>query len=320
MREGATSSSSDLEIQPEAGYTAHGPHGLLSCGPGHSNRLLSLPDIFEWMRQKDLPRKSVVYAVLAPLVQWDEADETHRRQVLYVVNGDDYANPLSLGDRLNPKARAVWEQLQFSYQDTYSMGTVREIADLWDTSWPGYVSDPNQFYQDGWINYCKLTKRLAQSNHGPLGWEDEYKTRYYLSLGEWKERCANAVLLLSRLAVPLSVANELWGWGSVAEVVTQADAQPAPAIQVHEVNTWPSLVLHHKSFFESPGAWPASWRRIALEFHESSPGAKRGPTTVKKMAAALGISRDTVNTLLNTARKERVAESARRLMPSAVGK
>lgn len=206
-------------VEPEDGYDAHSPHGLLSSGPGPSNRLLCLADVFEWMRGKELPRKAVVNAVLAPLVQLDEADGGYRRQELYVVNGEDYAYPLSIGERLNPKARVVWDELDFAYHNTYSMGVVREIADLWDASWPGYVKDPSQFYQDGWIRYCKVMKSLALSSHGPGCWEEEYRDRYCMSLDEWKDRCKRAVRFLSLIAVPLSVAHELWGWGSVADAV-----------------------------------------------------------------------------------------------------
>ncbi len=308
-------------VEPEAGYEVHGPLGLLSCGPGAASRLLSLTSAFEWMRHKGIPRTSVVYAVFAPLIQWDEADEKHRRQVLYVVNGEGYANALSLGDRLNPKARAVWEQLDFSYQDTYSMGTVREIADFWDASWPGYVEDPSQFYQDGWIKYCNQSKDLAKSNHGPMGWEEEYRTRYYLNQTEWRERCTSAVRLLSRLAVPLSVAHELWGWGhavaSEAQPCAVAEEQTAPAIEAQDVTNWHSLVLHHKSLFESPAAWPDSWRRIALEWRESRGNVSRGVTTVKAMAEALGVSRDTVKTLLKRAERERNEERDRAWAPPA---
>ena len=128
--------------------------------------------------------------------------------------------------------------------------------------------------------------------------------------------------VLERLAVPIPVAFTLWGWGRAAAVVALPDAvtgtQAAPAIESQDVTDWPSLVQNHKSLFASPAAWPESWRRIALEFHESVNGAARGPTTKKRMAEALGVSPDTVNTLLNTARKERVEESNRRWMPNAV--
>ena len=298
MSAGAGADIGSQEIKPEDDYKVHGPYGLLRRGPAASDCLLSLVDVFEWMRQKGLPRKSVVDAVLAPLVQWDEADRD-RRQELYVVNGNDYANPLSLGDRLNPKAIAVWEQLNFSSQDTYSMGTVREIADLWDSSWPGYVEQADQFYQDGWVQYCKQMKLLAQSNHGPKGWEEEYRSRYHLSLGEWKERCTSSVRLLSLLAVPLQVAHELWGWGRVAttEALLDAAASPssAPAIEAQDVSDWPSLVQYRSQFINLPAQKRPEWPRehvalLAGQLNEERL-AGRGRGALERLAKELGYSR-----------------------------
>lgn len=247
-------------VEPEDGYDVHSPHGLLRSGPGPSNLLVCLVDVVEWMRRKELPRKSVVYAVLAPLVQLDEADGGYRRPELYVVNGEDYACPLCLGDWLNPKAHVVWEQLDFAYQDRPSAGVVRQIADLWDESWPGYVEDPSQFYQDGWVNRCKVMKSLAQSNYGPRGWEEEYSSRYFLSLDDWKDRCKSSVRLLSLVAVPLSVAHELWGWGRVAAVEAQPEAVTSTQqLQAQDVNDWLSLVRYRLQFIETPAQSRPKW-------------------------------------------------------------
>lgn len=289
-------------VELEDGYDVHSSHGLLSRAPGPSNRLLCLVDVFEWMRRKELPRKAVVHAVFDPLVQLDEADEPHRRQELYVVNGEDYAHPLSLGEHLNPKARVVWGQLDFAYQDTYSMGAAREIAELWDASWPGYVCDPGQFYQQGWIQHCKNMKRVARLNCGPRDWEEEYRSRYYLSLEEWKERCKSAVRLLSRLAVPLSVAHELWGWGRIVEVVPQvkavADTTPALVIEAQCVTDWPSLVQYRSQFASLAAQKRPVWQPehvalLAWRLHEEHQ-AGRGRGALARLASELGAVRSTL--------------------------
>lgn len=293
-------------VEPEDGYDVHSPHGLLSCGPGPSNRLLCLADAFEWMRGKELPRKAVVNAVLAPLVQLDEADGGYRRQELYVVNGEDYAYPLSLGERLNPKARVVWEALDFAYHDTYSMGVVREIADLWDASWPGYVKDPGQFYQDGWIRYCNVMKRLAQSSLGPEDWEEEYRARYYMSLDEWKERCERAVRFLSLLAVPLSVAHELWGWGRVAAVEAQPEAvtstPPLQAFEAEDVGDWSSLVRYRLQFVDVAAQarpkWLPSHVGVLAERVRSECESGRGSGALGRLRKEFDISRQALGGLL----------------------
>lgn len=127
------------------------------------------------------------------------------------------------------------------------------------------------------------------------------------------------------LMVSEADAQACWGWSSDSESVPEAtdgvtsdSAIATPVIEAQGVSDWPSLVLHHKSLFGSPMAWPKSWRRMALDFHESGRGAARGPTTKKQMAEALGVSRDTVVTFLDAARRERVEEVDRGWMSAAV--
>ncbi|MDD2846183.1 MAG: hypothetical protein PHT57_14650 [Rhodoferax sp.] len=213
----ADSTSKPPEIAPLEGWEPVGPYGLQRFKEGSDGRLLRLDEALYWMAHtQEWPRKKAVYEAFSPLVQWDEADGKYRRQVLYMLNGEEYAYPISLGDRLNPRAVDVWGDLPFSYQDGYSQGTVREIADLWDESWPGYVQDPDDFYRNGWVSYCKAMKALAIAAEGQYRWEKAYRERYFMSLGEWKDRSKRAVRSLSRLAVPFDVAHELWGWGAVA--------------------------------------------------------------------------------------------------------
>lgn len=308
-----------IVIEPEIGFQVVGPYGSQRCGEGVNERLLRLDEALHWMmHKKELPKDKSIYAVFSPLIQWDEADSKYRRQVLYVLNHEGYAYTLSLGDKLNPAAVDIWGDMPFSYSHTYSMGTVREIAETWRDSWPGYVENADSFYRAGWVNYCKAMKKLAKASELPRLWESKYREDYFINLDDWKERCKRFVRSLSRLAVPVSVAHELWGWGSVAQPDVLPSATAAPVMEAQDVIDWPSLVQNHKALFTSPGAWPTHWRRIALEFHEFGHGARRGATTKKQMAGALGVSRDTVETLLNAAVKDRVEESSRRLMPGAV--
>ncbi len=233
MGAGAEHDAGSAEIEPEEGFQAVGPYGLQRCGAGVNDRLLRLDEALHWMAfKKEWPRDKSLYAVFSPLIQWDEADSKYRRQVLYLLNHEGYAYPLSLGDRLNPAAVDAWGDLPFSYAHTYSMCTVREIAEAWRDSWPGYVANAEPFYRAGWVAYCKAMKRVAKANELPILWEQKYREDYYINLGDWKERCERYVRSLGRLAVPVSVAHELWGWGHAAAAVALPDAvaDAAPAI------------------------------------------------------------------------------------------
>lgn len=239
-------------IVPHDGYEVITEWGLQRFDDTDAGRLLRLDEALHWLvHGREWPRGKAVYAVFSPLVQWDEADGQDRRQVLYMLNHQDYAYPLSLGDRLNPRAVDVWGDLAFSYSDTYSQGTVREVADLWDASWPGYPIDPQTFYRDGWVSYCKTMKGLAKAAVGVVDWEVEYRKRYYMDLGAWKERCKKAVQSLRRLAVPIGVAHELWGYGHVqapaAAVATlSVVAAPAEVVEVFPLKDFDALVEYRR--------------------------------------------------------------------------
>lgn len=286
----ADESPSQPRIEPpkDSGWTAHGPYGLQRFQDGDGGHLLRLDEALHWMTcELELPRKRAVYSVFSPLVQLDEADGRHRRTVLYMLNGNDYAYPLALGDRLNPQTEDVWGQLQFSYWNTNSQGTVREIADLWDESWPGYVQNPDGFYRDGWVAYCKTMQALAKSSLGVIDWHREYRNRYYMGLESWKERCQNAVHSLSRLAVPFTVAHELWGWGTVAAPATLADTVPAapPAVLVpDDVKDYETLVRYRQQFLHLKPQKRPKWlpKHIEIASDEVQARGRGGKAAVAK--------------------------------------
>ena len=79
---------------------------------------------------------------------------------------------------------------------------------------------------------------------------------------------------LSRLAVPVSVAYELWGWGrAVAAVQSDVVADTAPAIEVQDVIDWPSLVRYRLQFAsvaaqKRPVWLPGHVEILAARLHE----------------------------------------------------
>lgn len=304
MEAGIEQHAGSVEIKPEEGFEVVGPYGLQRCGPGVNDRLLRLDEALHWMAfKKEWPRDKSVYAVFSPLIQWDEADSPYRRQVLYLLNHEGYAYPLSLGDKLNPAAVDVWGDMSFSYGHTYSMGTVREMADVWAESWPGYVANADPFYRAGWVEYCKAMKRVAKANELPSLWEEKYREDYYINLGDWKERCQRFVRSLSRLAVPVSVAYELWGWGrAVAAVQSDVVADTAPAIEVQDVIDWPSLVRYRLQFAsvaaqKRPVWLPGHVEILAARLHEEHQ-AGQGRGALGRLAGELRAVRSTVGELL----------------------
>lgn len=237
-RERPVDPASHMSIKPVEGWVPHGPYGLQRFNDGPNGRLLRLDEVLHWMGHTlEWPRKKAIYAVFSHLIQLDEADPPHRRMLLYVIDRDDYAQPLLIGDKWNKRAHDLWADLPFAHGEATTYDAARQVADLWDECWPGYVQDTDAFYRTGWAAYCKRMKELAQRTESPSDWESAYRERYYVSLEGWIARCQQTVRSLSRLAVSFAVAHELWSWGTA---INEAPASPFPLAD------WPALVAYRK--------------------------------------------------------------------------
>lgn len=265
------------DIAPLDGWEPQGPYGLQRFNGSPGGRLLRLDEVLYWMGHAlEWPRRKAIYAVFSHLIQLDEADPPHQRMVLYIVNGEGYAEPLAVGDKLNPKARDFWGKLSYEHPGELSYGVAREIAELWQESWPGYSQHTDEFYRVGWMEYCKHAKKAAVARDGAIQGEEEYRTRYHMSLEEWKQRCAKAVFLLGRVAVPFSVAHELWGWGTL---VKEAPASPFPLAD------WQDLLAYRNA---NPGVGWDSGNQIAVGKTELESRRKDGKTESTALAEMAG--------------------------------
>lgn len=275
-----------------------GPYGLQRFGPAPEARLVCLDQVLDWLcLVKEMPQRRALRMVFGRLIELDEADAPCRKTVLYVINCQDYAVPLEQKGLLNPLARDVWSELDFAYEGLMAQGTVREIADRWEESWPGYVTDAAKFYQQGWVRYCKAFQYVAQREYGPHRWHEEYRKRCYITQEDWRERCQACMKAFRLLAVPLSVANELWGWGRTVEVVAQTDAQAAPSataapLTAEDVKTFPDLVQYRQRLaggqkLKTAPPWPAHHVALFAERlqQECEQGRERG--AVERIAVEL---------------------------------
>lgn len=281
-----------------------GPYGLQRFGPAPEARLVCLDQVLDWLcLVKEMPPSRALRMVFGRLVELDEADAPYRKTVLYVINCQDYAVPLEQKGLLNPLARDVWCELDFAYEGLMAQGTVREIADRWEESWPGYVTDAAKFYQQGWVRYCKAFQYVAQREYGPHRWREEYRKRYYITQEDWRERCQACMKAFRLLAVPLSVANELWGWGRAVEAVGQTDAPAAPSataapLTAEAVKTYAELVCYRLSFASLPAQKRPSWdaKHVALVAdqlrQECAKGSGRG--ALGRLAKDFGVARSTL--------------------------
>lgn len=273
-----------MSVRPELEWALHTPHGTARCGEGPDDFLVRLADVVRWFQRKQgLPFTVAV------------------QRVIEGITADSLLHMFYLDGRSNGWARPMWVPTKF---DRYLDGVPEEGG---SSFFEWRAQSCIHSLRASWLMPSWELERLVNTGR-PDGEPREYDSDKETPF-EFCERRGGHV---ADFAIRISKANELWGWGHAAAAVALPDAvagvQAAPAIETQGVIDWHSLVLHHKSLFISPAAWPESWRRIALVFHEAGHGARRGATTKKQMAEALGVARDTVDTLLNTARAERVEE------------
>lgn len=228
-------------VEPVEGWSVMGPYGLQRFGPGPADRLVRLEEVLAWLcLVQEVPAARALTMVFGRLIEWDEADEKHRGFFLYALSDQDYAQPIERDGVVNPDASDAWGELEFAYSGRSAQGLVRDIADLWADSWPGYLVDADKFYQKGWVEYCKRMKQTAKSYYGEHIWHAEYTKRYYMDLAAWKLRCECTMKTMRQLCVPLHVAHQLWGWGTVAQ------ASKAAALVPSQVQTFAELVAYRQ--------------------------------------------------------------------------
>lgn len=280
-----------MSVTPEPGWVLHTPHGTARCGDGPDDYLVRLADVVRWFQNKHRLPFAVAVGRVIDRISVDSF------QQMFFMDEQGWARPM-----WEP---SPWDEFAMTPEEKalpYLEGRVLHCIRGLRSAWLMPVWEAEKFFNTG----------------RPAGEPPEYDKERE-TVFEFIDRKGGSGAVS---AVRMRVAHELWGWGRVVAAVAQpdtvAETTPAPAIETQDVTDWPSLVRYHKRLCESPAAWPAVWRRIALEFHESVRRAARGPTTKKRMAEALGISRDTVNTLLNDAREERAEEADGRWMLAAV--
>lgn len=284
-------------VEPVEGWEAMGPYGLQRCGPGPADRLVRLEEVLAWMcLVKERPVSQAVKDVFYPLVQWDEADRD-RRCLLYALNDQDYAQPLEVNGRANPAAQDAWGEMACIGPDDSAQGIARQVMELWQESWPGYLAEPAVFYQKGWVKYCKAMKQLARSEYGEPYWQEEYRERYYMSQEAWRERCLAVMRVLRQLCVPLHVAHELWGWGTVAQASKAASLVPS------QVQAFAELVAYRQQFASLPHQQRPKWQpeHVALVAQELAQehATGHGAGAVGRLAERLGYSRRRLEELLD---------------------
>jgi len=190
-------------IESENGWQLNTEHGFMRWDSSAAGRLVSLAEVADSL-SANLPRAEVVYRLWSPLIAMaSDGNEP----AIYVTNSQSYAKALIANGRPTQHTSDVWEFLPSVDGRSSAEDVFRDLADGWDRCWKGF-SDPSKDVRHSQQQARARSMELDRKIYWP---EDGF-----------------LLTLLSRVAVPLAVAADLWGWGKVAPSVDAA-AKPAEA-------------------------------------------------------------------------------------------
>lgn len=292
------------DVEPLEGWTPNAPNGQLRHDPGDECRLVRLVDVAAWMAN-EYPRDDVIRRLFGALYM-NEADPWGLQ--LFVINGRGYAKRLIRHFGPSPETVDFWQYLRepdsiFEYEEgvTADYGAddvIGVIGRMWEYAWPGVSADPDA--DRDW--FLQRVKAANLNRNARVKADPDASPRAAPASMLSEERQA-MMRVLERLAVPISIAFTLWGWGRAAAVVTlpnaAADTQVAPTIEAQDVSDWPSLVqyrlqfahlIKQKRYQELPGWLPEHVALLAGQLQqECAAGRKRG--ALGRLAKELGYVR-----------------------------
>lgn len=271
-----------MPVTPEPGWLLHTLHGIARCGEGPDDYLVRLADVVRWfMKKRGLPLAVAVDRVLAGIT-------AESFQHMFSLDSIEFARPMW--------ERSPWDEFSMSPEEKampYLEGRVSGLVKRLRASWlmPDFELD-------------KLVNSGIPPGE-PLEFDRQHESAFDFS--DRKNGGAAA------FAIRMSVANTVWGWGSVAAAVAQPEAVPsttaapaiqtqdiAPAIGPQDVTDWPSLVRYRRQFLDLPEKqqrpdWLEGHIEIVAAKVQAECAAGRGKGAVKRLANELGIKRQTLS-------------------------
>lgn len=274
-----------LNVEPLEGWEPNSRYGIQRLDETQAGRLVRLEDVAVWLAQTK-PRRDIIFELFFPLI----ASARHAVS-LCLLNAESYAIPMIVRDRVNPAAAGFWQFLPSVDSDSFSEVLTRAIREGWERAWPGLsypATDPDWIAKRA-IARNKERKEMMRLHRLGLVTDPEPEP--------WP---ADDFLMqqLRRLAVPVSKAYELWGWGSVPAEVVQLAPVPAPALDMEPkpITTYQELREFRKA---NPGApWTDEMQAVLAE-EEARRNSVPGATGVRKaLGADLGCSDKRIGVLI----------------------
>lgn len=240
-----------MPVTPEPGWLLHTLHGIARCGEGPDDYLVRLADVVRWfMKKRGLPLAVAVDRVLAGIT-------AESFQHMFSLDSIEFARPMW--------ERSPWDEFSMSPEEKampYLEGRVSGLVKRLRASWlmPDFELD-------------KLVNSGIPPGE-PLEFDRQHESAFDFS--DRKNGGAAA------FAIRMSVANTVWGWGSVAAAVAQPEAAPVALLDSDGMMTPAALLQWRKQLEAADGPknnnrWPllhvqslAAWlRRECAENGES---------------------------------------------------
>lgn len=207
-------------IEPVDDWCANSKYGLLRSNKLDSGKLVRLEDVAAWLGKTE-PRDAVIGAIFSKLIMDDGFEGQH----LFVLNSKSYAKPLIVENSLNPALSGWWRFLPEVGPQSSPEDVARDIADGFLRVWPG-LCDPATDVQ--WN-----TERVIARNKERLAMAAASRKGHDYLGQDWPEDSFLQGLIYA-VAIPITKAAELWGYGQITE--TQAPKSAAPATYAELVN------------------------------------------------------------------------------------
>lgn len=192
MGDGDLSAFEGMSVMPEPGWVPHTPHGTARCGDGPGDYLVRLADVVRWFQNKHrLPLAVAVGRVIDGIT-------VDSLQQMFFMEEQGWARPM-----WEP---SPWDEFSMTPEEKalpYLEGRVLHCIRGLRSAWLMPVWEAEKFFNTG----------------RPAGEPPEYDKERE-TVFEFIDRKGGSSAVS---AVRMSVAHELWGWGSVATAVAQPD-------------------------------------------------------------------------------------------------
>lgn len=296
MGESDWSTLDGMSVTPEPGWVLHTPHGTARCGDGPDDYLVRLADVVRWFQNKHRLPLAVAVGRVIDRISVDSF------QQMFFMDEQGWARPM-----WEP---SPWDEFAMTPEERalpYLEGRVLHCIRGLRSAWLMPVWEAEKFFNTG----------------RPAGEPPEYDKERE-TVFEFIDRKGGSSAVS---AVRMSVAHQLWGWGSVVaqpDTVACATARPSTVQELEALLTdgayavaLDTLKKGRKQLL-APENWSFDLRQVVDEKLNALMADGKGlgrSDACAWVGVCLGISRSAIAQQMTKLARERTEEAARKSDP-----